>query len=94
MRLYREIPCQHCGTDDGTVCGAHSNLSKHGKGRGIKASDAFAASLCFACHMELDQGSKMTREEREQMWQAAHEKTVKKLIELGLWPKDVPNPLE
>jgi hypothetical protein len=44
--------------------------------------------------MELDQGSKMTKAEREQMWQAAHEKTVNKLMELGLWPEEIPNPLE
>jgi hypothetical protein len=28
------------------------------------------------------------------MWQAAHEKTVNKLMELGLWPEEIPNPLE
>jgi hypothetical protein len=88
------IPCQHCGIDDGTVCGAHANSSKFGKGRGIKASDIYCASLCFTCHMELDQGSKMTKAEREQMWQSAHEKTVNKLVELGLWPEEIPNPLE
>ena len=36
----------------------------------------------------------MTKAEREQMWQAAHEKTVKKLVEMGLWPEEIPNPLE
>jgi hypothetical protein len=44
--------------------------------------------------MELDQGSKMTKAEREQMWQAAHRKTVRKMLEFGLWPTDVPTPLE
>jgi hypothetical protein len=94
MEAYRMIPCQHCGIDDGTVCGAHANSSKFGKGRGIKASDIYCASLCHTDHMELDQGSKMTKAEREQMWQAAHEKTVNKLMELGLWPEEIPNPLE
>ncbi len=45
MLRYRMLPCQNCGANDGTVCGAHSNQSKHGKGKGIKASDQYAASL-------------------------------------------------
>lgn len=94
LRNAREIPCQHCGIDDGTVVAAHSNLLKHGKARGKKASDQYIASLCYRDHMELDQGNKMTKAEREAMWQSAHEKTVNKLVGLGLWPKDVPNPLE
>ncbi len=44
MRAYGKIPCQHCGADDGTVVGAHSNWSCHGKGRGIKARDVYCAS--------------------------------------------------
>lgn len=79
MKLYREIPCQHCRTSDGTVCGAHSNQYIHGKSRGIKASDYFCASLCYACHGWLDFGS-ASRSEKVSMWNAAHEKTVKALI--------------
>jgi hypothetical protein len=94
LRNAREIPCQHCGIDDGTVVAAHANSAKFGKGRGVKASDQYIAALCYKDHMELDQGSKMTKAEREQMWQAAHEKTVTKMMELGLWPEGVPNPLE
>ena len=80
MELYRTIPCQHCGIDDGTVCGAHSNQAKHGKGRGIKASDDKCASLCFRCHMMIDQGRTLSKAEREQIWQDAHDKTVAELI--------------
>jgi hypothetical protein len=69
-------------------------LARHGKGRSLKSSDIYCASLCHTCHMELDQGSKMTKAEREQMWQAAHRKTVRKMLEFGLWPTDVPTPLE
>jgi hypothetical protein len=86
MQAYRKIPCQHCGIDDGSVCGAHANGAKYGKGRGIKASDDRCASLCHACHMALDQGRTMTRTEREAMWEAAHIKTVDALKVLGLWP--------
>lgn len=92
MQAYRKLPCQHCGIDDGTVCGAHSNSAKHGKGRGIKASDVYCASLCHVCHQALDQGRSMSRTERVRMWEQAHKNTVKALITLGLWPKDVPAP--
>ena len=90
MEAYRAIPCQHCGRDDGTVCGAHSNQAKHGKGRGIKASDIYCASLCSRCHSMLDQGYSMTREEREAMWEKAHSETWPKLVIGGLWPADIP----
>ena len=81
MTAYRTIPCQNCGADDQTVCGAHSNASEHGKGRSIKASDDKCASLCHRCHTALDQGSEMSREERVRMWTEAHEKTMRALIE-------------
>lgn len=92
MQAYRRIPCQHCGIDDGTVCGAHSNLAEHGKGRGIKASDNRAASLCHRCHMAVDQGRCMARAERVQVWTLAHVKTVLELVRRGLWPVGVPVP--
>lgn len=92
MAAYRLIPCQACGVDDGTVCGAHSNQARHGKGRALKASDIFSASMCHRCHSNLDQGSKMTRGEREAMWDEAHRKTVRELVQRGLWPLDVPIP--
>lgn len=92
LKACRAIACQHCGCDDGTVCAAHSNQSQHGKGKSIKASDIYVASLCFACHSELDQGSRLSRDERVEMWTAAHRKTVRLLLACGLWPADVPVP--
>lgn len=76
MKRYRTIPCQHCGRDDGTVCGAHSNQAIHGHGRGIKASDVYCASLCNLCHYMIDNGKGLSREERVQIWNAAHLKTM------------------
>lgn len=90
MAAYRSIPCQHCGRDDGTVVGAHSNWACHGHGKGIKASDDFAASLCTACHVPiLDQGSKLSRQERQAMWWLAHVKTIAELVRRGLWPESI-----
>lgn len=93
MAAYRLIPCQHCGRDDGTVCGAHANWSIFGKGGHIKADDNRAASLCAACHVPvLDQGSRLSRAERKAMWWAAHVRTVLELMRQGLWPAKAPVP--
>jgi hypothetical protein len=81
LEVVRQSPCQNCGREDGTVVAAHSNLLRDGKGRGIKASDYRIAALCFKCHSELDQGSKMSREERKELWEEAHRATVGWLFE-------------
>lgn len=88
----RGLSCQHCGARDGTVVAAHSNQAKHGKGRGIKASDQYIAALCHACHAALDQGAHLTEAERVEMWDRAHAKTVHELLACGLWPVDIPLP--
>lgn len=93
LKACRAIPCTNCGRDDGTVVAAHSNQAKHGKGRSIKASDVFVASLCHSCHSMLDQGSQMNRVERERMWNACHRQTLRELVRGGLWPAGVPVPL-
>lgn len=76
LEAARELPCQHCGVQDGTVVAAHSNQLRDGKGRGIKAHDFRIAALCYRCHADLDQGSKMSKEERKEVWEEAHRKTL------------------
>ena len=83
LELVRMAPCQNCGSQDGTICAAHSNQMRDGKGKGIKAHDYRIAALCFRCHSELDQGSKLNREERLQIWEDAHRKTIGWLFENG-----------
>ena len=68
--------CQSCGNDDETVVAAHSNQLRHGKGRGIKASDCFVAYLCHACHEWLDAGRTASRAMRQEVWGVAHLKTI------------------
>ena len=81
LEVCRELPCTHCGLSDGTVVAAHSNQLRDGKGKGIKAHDYRIAALCYACHAELDQGRVLSREERIQMWEDAHRKTIGLLFE-------------
>jgi hypothetical protein len=54
---------------------AHSNQSRHGKGGAMKAHDIFHAAACHWCHAELDQGKKLSREERRNYWQDGFERT-------------------
>lgn len=55
---------------------AHSNQQKHGKGMGIKAHDFMHAAGCHACHAELDQGKRLSKDERREYWQAGWERTI------------------
>jgi cytochrome c553 len=60
---------------------AHSNQLRDGKGRALKASDYRIAALCFTCHHNCDQGSKMSKAERIEMWEEAHRRTIAWLFE-------------
>jgi hypothetical protein len=83
LEIVRVFPCQHCGIQDGTIVAAHSNQLRDGKGKGIKAHDYRIASLCHKCHHEIDQGSKLSKAERLDIWEEAHRKTIALLFEQG-----------
>lgn len=84
LKAVRDLPCQNCNRDDGTVCAAHSNQLRDQKGRGIKAHDYRIAALCHACHAEIDQGSKLTKDERRAIWELAHRKSIGLFFEMGI----------
>jgi len=83
LEYARKLPCQHCGIDDGTIVAAHSNQLKDGKGRGLKASDYRIASLCYTCHTEIDQGKRLNKAERVQMFEDSHRSTIGEFFERG-----------
>jgi hypothetical protein len=83
LEYARKLPCQHCGIDDGTIVAAHSNQLRDGKGRGLKASDYRIASLCYTCHTEIDQGKRLNKSERVQMFEDAHRSTIGEFFERG-----------
>ena len=89
LKLVACLDCQICGSGL-MVQAAHSNMAQHGKGRGIKASDEYTAALCMSCHYEIDQGKTLSKEERQDLWQKAHQKTVAALQDQ--WPVGVPIP--
>jgi len=77
LKRVAQLDCQHCGSGE-MVQAAHSNWGG-GKGRGIKADDNLVAALCLKCHWEIDQGVKLTKLERQEMWQRAHQRTMRAL---------------
>ena len=81
LELLRQLPCQNCGIENGTIVACHSNQSKHGKGMGMKAPDSLVCALCSTCHYELDNGRKLSKEERRHLWDQAYIKTMQYLIE-------------
>ena len=83
LEIVRISPCQNCGKQDGTVCAAHSNQLRDGKGRSLKAHDFRVAALCFRCHSNLDQGLSLSKAERVELWEEAHRKTIGWLFENG-----------
>lgn len=50
---------------------------------GIKAHDYRIAALCHACHSDLDQGIKLSRQERLEIFEVAHRATIGWLFENG-----------
>lgn len=91
LNAIKALPCQHCGAS-GPSDPAHSNELRHGKAKGRKASDIYVAALCRADHQELDQGHRLSKDERQAMWADAWRKTVRELVRRGTWPLGVPIP--
>ncbi len=83
LTAIKDCPCQYCGSQDGTVVAAHSNQIKDGKGTGIKAHDYRIAALCSICHHQIDQGFMWDKEQKRDIWDEAHRRTMGWLFENG-----------
>lgn len=65
---------------------AHSNLIRHGKGRGLKANDAATFPLCctrigdVGCHVRHDQLIGMSRDEADRRTDSYIQQTILKLL--------------
>jgi Fe-S oxidoreductase len=84
LESVRNAPCMNCGIENGTVVAAHSNQLRDGKGRGIKADDYRIAALCYSCHYQLDQGNRLSKDQRVELWENAHRKTIGWLFDSGI----------
>lgn len=76
------LPCQRRGAWNRTQV-SHSNQLRDGKARGMKSHYWRVAALCDACHYEIDQGHRLTKDERRAEWDAAHKSTIGRLFETG-----------
>lgn len=81
LRLVASLDCQRCGMS-GQTQAAHANWGRYGKGMAMKAHDCFVAALCQTCHFSIDQGSKLSAEERQEQWEDAFRKTL-----VAVWPR-------
>jgi len=57
--------------------------TKRWKGMGLKSHDYRIAALCFSCHANIDQGKSLNKEERKEIWDEAHRRTIGWLFEGG-----------
>jgi hypothetical protein len=84
LEAVRQLPCQVCGIEDGTIVAAHSNQLRHGKGKSIKAHDWAIAAMCHTCHTQIDQGGLYDKQTRFGLWDRAFERTLHLLWERGI----------
>lgn len=62
---------------------AHGPKSMLGGGGALKSDDVFAAG-CHACHVEIDQGKRLSRDERQWFWLRGAARTWALLMKRGL----------
>lgn len=80
LAAVRQIDrCVLCG--NWGVQAAHRN---EGKGMGMKADDCACAALCDCCHVNIDNGKDLTRDERRTLMDKAIVLTVIQLARMGL----------
>ena len=83
LKLAKDAPCMNCGIMDGTIVAAHSNQLRDNKGTGIKSDDHRISYLCSMCHARIDNGKELSREERIELWENAHRRTIGYLFTSG-----------
>ena len=66
LAAIRKLPCVRCGNPNSQA--AHSNSSRDGKGRGIKADDSKTIPMCHSCHFKFDTFQLGNRAESEAMF--------------------------
>lgn len=57
---------------------------ERGKGMGLKTDDCATAALCVCCHDSIDNGNKLSRDERRQLMDRAIVLTLIQIARRGL----------
>ena len=84
LALAKDQACVMCGSQDGTVVSAHSNLLTHGRGHAHKAHDGMIAWLCYSCHYDYDHWGRMDKKEARDFILEAICKTYMEMWNLDL----------
>lgn len=69
------------------LCGAYGIQAAHrnfGKSMSQKTDDCLTAALCPSCHHDIDNGNRLSREERRALLDKAICETVAQLARMGL----------
>lgn len=82
-RAVATLPCQCCGLE-GRTQASHSNQQRDGRGMNHKSHDYRIAAICDRCHYDIDYGKDLSREQKVEMWEDAHRKTIGLLFARGL----------
>ena len=83
LRWVASLPCAHCGIEGRSQAAHSDDNGVGGKGMGIKAYPWRVAALCPQCHVDLDSGSFLSKQERRDQWDEAHRSTIGQLFERG-----------
>lgn len=85
LQSAKDKSCQYCGAMDGTVVAAHSNQLRDGRGHAFKSHDYRIAYLCIRCHDMVDgRSGKLKKQEKIDIWEEAHRKTIGIIFESGI----------
>lgn len=68
---------------------AHSNFSKHGKARGLKADDKYTIPMAAECHANFDQYNMGMNRQESLEWFEAKVKYINEVLERGENDKSV-----
>lgn len=83
QRCTLQIPGVCRGVSNEGCEPAHGPKSMLDGGMGHKSDDVFAAA-CHECHVEIDSGKSLTREDRQWYWLRGCARTWAMLMKLGL----------
>ena len=94
-RAVASLPCVICGIA-GQSQAAHGSGAGTAvcKGMGLKSCDLTCFAACVTCHHQLDQGALFAKAARHALEPAWAADTQRRIHAMGLWPKNLPYPIE
>ena len=79
-----QIATDCLGDEGSTTVAAHSNFMEHGKAKGLKAEDCYSVWSCYKCHTIFDQGTTLSKREKENAFGDAMLRQVEEWRKIGV----------